>query len=715
MHRLVAEGRLLLGHGDRLGQVAGLVHVEAAQHGEVVAQQLQGHDVDHRLHELLHLRHLDEQAALCGGGLQQFVALVGEHNEPRVTRTQLLDHTHHLAVAGAVGGDDDDGHGLVHKRQGAVLHLTRQHTLAVDERHLLDLEGGLEGSGVVVAAPEHQHAGLALQVLRHLAHAPVQGQRAADDVRQLLQSFHHRVILLLLLQAVLGHDQRQHGNRHDLRGVRLGGRHTDLAASIDMDATVGGSGDGGSHGVGDAQAERALLLGVVQCLQGVGSLSGLGHEHAEVVPHDGGLPVQQIAGQLQSHRHAGKALDGLTAGHGGVIGGAAGNEDHAAGALDGGQVVQQTPQRHLALVRVHNPGRVIFGRGHTAHHCLGHRLGLLVDLLLHEVVELALHDARHLHLQNLVDALHGAAAHGGGGLEVDVLDGVPPVVDVHHVMVLQGHHPPRVLDQRAGVAGEERLEGAGRGGLAEGGVGHLLQQLRPAAARYAVLFHETQQKGGALLGGDELSGEVGGLDQQCEGALQLTHHLTHHLEEGDAGVDDLGTLVHHLAQLRNDFRVGLGLEALTLLDQEVLESLVVGDDAVVHHHEFVGVAGGVGVRVDGGGLAVGGPPGVPNRRLRLQHLLAGGCGVLCVDSAVGQLLQAVHLAGLLDDDQLLLEAVQAHAGRVIPAVFQLAETTQHNAQGLLAAAGYLVLVDTENTAHDVEMALLCVSGDCEIC
>lgn len=50
----------------------------------------------------------------------------------------------------------------------------------------------------------------------------------------------------------------------------------------------------------------------------------------------------------------------------------------------------------------------------------------------------------------------------------------------------------------------------------------------------------------------------------------------------------------------------------------------------------------------------------------MPHLLAGGCGVLCVDSAVGQLLQAVHLAGLLDDDQLLLEAVQAHAGRVIP-------------------------------------------------
>lgn len=43
---------------DRLGEVPWLVHVEAAQDGEVVAQQLQGHDVHYGLQAVRHLWHL---------------------------------------------------------------------------------------------------------------------------------------------------------------------------------------------------------------------------------------------------------------------------------------------------------------------------------------------------------------------------------------------------------------------------------------------------------------------------------------------------------------------------------------------------------------------------------------------------------------------------------------------------------------------------------
>ena len=34
----------------------------------------------------------------------------------------------------------EDWQGLVHQGEGAVLHLPRQHALAVDQRHLLDLQ-----------------------------------------------------------------------------------------------------------------------------------------------------------------------------------------------------------------------------------------------------------------------------------------------------------------------------------------------------------------------------------------------------------------------------------------------------------------------------------------------------------------------------------------------------------------------------------------------
>lgn len=54
----------LLGHGDGLGEVPRLVGIKAAQACQVVAQQLQRHDIDHRLHRLLHLGHLQSKNRL---------------------------------------------------------------------------------------------------------------------------------------------------------------------------------------------------------------------------------------------------------------------------------------------------------------------------------------------------------------------------------------------------------------------------------------------------------------------------------------------------------------------------------------------------------------------------------------------------------------------------------------------------------------------------
>ena len=43
-------------HGDRLGEVAGLVYVAAASHGDVIGEQLQGHDLEGRGQQLRRLR-----------------------------------------------------------------------------------------------------------------------------------------------------------------------------------------------------------------------------------------------------------------------------------------------------------------------------------------------------------------------------------------------------------------------------------------------------------------------------------------------------------------------------------------------------------------------------------------------------------------------------------------------------------------------------------
>ncbi len=47
-----------LSDGDGFGQIAGLIHVEAAQHCQVVAQQLQRHNVDDGLQAVHYIRHL---------------------------------------------------------------------------------------------------------------------------------------------------------------------------------------------------------------------------------------------------------------------------------------------------------------------------------------------------------------------------------------------------------------------------------------------------------------------------------------------------------------------------------------------------------------------------------------------------------------------------------------------------------------------------------
>ena len=62
-------------------------------------------------------------------------------------------------------------------------------------------------------------------------------------------------------------------------------------------------------------------------------------------------------------------------------------------------------------------------------------------------------------------------------------------------------------------------------------------------------------------------------------------------------------------QHRQHFGVGLAGEGVALVGEELLEGGVVFDDAVVDQGDSAGVVG-VGVGVDLGGRAVGGPAGV---------------------------------------------------------------------------------------------------------
>ena len=147
-------------HGDGFGEVSGLVYVAATADGDVVGEELQGDDLE------------DRQEQLWGGGDVDgvfdelgdvAVALDGDGDDAAGARGDLLNVAEGLlvledggGVGGVLGGDADDGEGLVDQRVGAVLHLTGGVALGVDVADLLELERAFEGDGVVDATAQEE-------------------------------------------------------------------------------------------------------------------------------------------------------------------------------------------------------------------------------------------------------------------------------------------------------------------------------------------------------------------------------------------------------------------------------------------------------------------------------------------------------------------------------------------------------------------------------
>lgn len=73
-----------------------------------------------------------------------------------------------------------------------------------------------------------------------------------------------------------------------------------------------------------------------------------------------------------------------------MVRGTASNEHNASGATHDGEVATQTTEGDLVVLKVD-----------TATHGVDNRLRLLVDLLLHKVIERALHDFGQFDLQGL--------------------------------------------------------------------------------------------------------------------------------------------------------------------------------------------------------------------------------------------------------------------------------------------------------------------------
>lgn len=282
-----------------------------------------------------------------------------------------------------------------------------------------------------------------------------------------------------------------------------------------------------------------------------------------------------------------------------MVRGAAGDEDDASAATDGCDVLPQSTEGDLLINGIE-----------TTTHGVNDRLGLLEDFLLHEVVEVTLHDLLELEL----DGLNGADA-AGGIILGDTVDVKLALVDVSDVVVLEVEDLLGMLDDSRWVGGEEELcwlgdtvvgqESTGLGAVEEGLVwwceqvgglleGGVLGGLLGGEGRvFGVLdvdevdLHllagaDTDDEGRTLTGGDDFMGVVNGFEKETESTLEFLDEALGQVSEFDVWVE----VVEVLCQFGDTFCVGFGLEAETLALEKGLEFLVISDDTVVDNGEL---------------------------------------------------------------------------------------------------------------------------------
>ena len=574
---------------------------------------MQGDDVDETLENVDVLGHLD---LVCLVGRELGVVLVADDDWSSATGNDLLVCVERLGEDVVTGKDHDDREVLVDQSQDTVLELARHDSLAVKVRDLLDLESTLERGSVLRATAEKQQGLLVLEPLAKLLDGLVELEHLLELVGDLGETLDDLLPPLLLGCTVLTEREREHDHADELRGVGLGGGNTDLRTSVDVHTAVGEERDGGTDSVDDTDSQGTALQAVAESTQGIGSLTRLRDKDAGVVTEDGCLTVKEIGGQLNGNRDFSELLKDTTDSHARVVRSTAGNEDDSPASPDGREVLTETTKSDGLVDSIE-----------TTTHGVDDGLGLLENLLLHEVVETALHDLLKLDLKSLDGADVGRAV-----ILVQTVNVEGTLVDVCNVVVLEVQDLLGVLDDGGGVGREEEL-----GGHRDAVVGQESARLRSVQERlvrgseqvvgllqrdvvrgalsgesstlvvvldidevdlHLLLCSYTDDEGRTLAGRNDLMGVVNGLEEKTKGTLEL---LDDGLDErGEAQVGVLGVDV--LCELGNSLGVGLRLELEALALEQRLELLVVCDDTIVDDGELpVGVGpGGRLVRALGG-------------------------------------------------------------------------------------------------------------------
>lgn len=452
-------------------------------------------------------------------------------------------------------------------------------------RDLLNLKRPLQRSRELGATSQQKQGVLSLErALAQLLDRLVELEDLADLGGDVSKTLHDLRASSSLGCAVLGEGESNHDHGDELRGISLGGRNADFWAGVDVDTAVSEEGDRRTDNVDDTNSQSTALKTVAEGHQRISSLTGLGGENTGIVAENRRLAIEEIRGQLDGDWDIGEFLKDTTDGHARVVRGTAGNKNDAAAAADSSNVLAQTTKSDHLVLDIE-----------TTTHGVDDRLRLLENLLLHEMVKLALHDLLELQLEGLDGTDVWRAVVLGEAMDVE-----GSVVDVGDIVVLEVEHLLGVLDDGGWVGGEEELDwhwdavvghegarlGAAEEVLVDGGRGEEVADcaLLEGDVLGGLLGWKWGVVGGVLdideinlhllvgldsnderrtlAGCDHLLWVVGGHHQETESALQLLDNQLGQIWEADV----LVLVADVLGQLWNNLSIGLGLklEALAL-------------------------------------------------------------------------------------------------------------------------------------------------------
>src|SRR5919202_43176 len=360
-------------HRNALGEVARLVHVEAAVLGDPVGEELQRHAEDEGTQDL---RCLGDGEHDAGHPVGSLVVLAGYRYNVRPPGDGFLDVGERLLPYQALAEDSHDRAVLVHEGYGAVFHLAGRVALGGEVGDLLELQCSFERHRVRRATPEEERAPRLLEdaggLLYPTLHKPKRFLHFLRRPAQVAPEFQE-----LLLRHCFFRPRQFQGEQiqgGDLGEEGLGGGHTYLRPCPGEQDRFGLPRYKRALCVGDREHASTEIPRRLHRRQGVGRLPALGDVDEQRPLISYGLGVAVLARHGDLHGDTGEAFDGVLAEQARVVGRAAGDDREPL----------HVREVELYLREVHGAiGVEASGEG------IPQGGGLLVDLLEHVVLKYA--------------------------------------------------------------------------------------------------------------------------------------------------------------------------------------------------------------------------------------------------------------------------------------------------------------------------------------